>query len=99
MKICNTKKLILINSIFFFTFISADQFNNELSELINKEINILKDYRKNASSLLTSEAPTRIIDGLKVVHNISDGVIRIWNIDTLLPNLKQKINNSNIFKN
>ena len=77
---------------------SLNLFKEKLDPVINNEIEALEDYRKNAPSLLTSKAPTRNVDGLRSVHNISDGVIRVWNIDAFLPELKEKIDNSCIFR-
>ena len=77
---------------------SLIEYKSKLNPVLDSEISALSDYRNNAESLFTSEAPTRNFNGLKSVHNISDAVIRIWNVDSYLPKLKEIIDKSSIFK-
>ena len=74
-----------------------NKINSSLSHIIDKEVDHLKNLRKNSESLLISDAPSREVEGLKCIHNISDGVIRVWNIDNYLPEIKHEIGKSNIF--
>ena len=76
---------------------TINKINPSLFKIVDREITHLENLRKNSKSLLISNAPFRYIEGLKCVHNIADGVIRIWNIDKLFPEIKQKIDKSEIF--
>tara|TARA_B110000259_G_scaffold188479_1_gene247944 strand:- start:5276 stop:6370 length:1095 start_codon:yes stop_codon:yes gene_type:complete len=77
---------------------SLIEYKSKLDPVLDSEIHALSDYRNNSKTLLTSEAPTRNFNGLRSVHNISDAVIRIWNVDSYLPKLKESIDKSSIFK-
>tara|TARA_B100000965_G_scaffold28469_1_gene21087 strand:- start:5582 stop:6658 length:1077 start_codon:yes stop_codon:yes gene_type:complete len=76
---------------------TLNKINKSLSKIIDKEVDHLKDLRRNSKSLLISDAPTKNVEGLKCVHNIADGIIRIWNVDNYLPEIKQNIDASEIF--
>ena len=69
------------------------EWNKVLSPIIDKHVKLLEETRKNSNNL-SSKTEIFNEDGLKVVHNIFDGVIRIWDVQKLIKSIDTEIINN-----
>lgn len=77
----------------FFTKDLIQEWSKALSPIISKHVELLKKTRTNSDNL-SSEIQTFHEDGLKIVHNIFDGVIRIWDVQKLIKSIDSEIVNN-----
>ena len=69
---------------------------NTLNPIIDKHVNLLNTYRQEGDKLLISDTVTHTENGLKIIHNIFDGVIRMWNIKELIPQISTMVESNAI---
>lgn len=59
------------------------EINEQLSSIISQELKYMAKTLKNPKVRLTSKVDERFVDEVKVLHNLKDGVIRMWNIEKI----------------
>lgn len=65
---------------------------SKLDPIINKHSDLLKKYRdEEDNDILTSKTVTHSEGGMKVIHNIFNGVIRMWNPSSLVPEIANRV--------
>jgi len=69
---------------------------NSLNPIIEKHVDLLKSYRQEYISPLTSKTVIHNENGLKVVHNIFDGVIRMWNVGEMIPEISSMVESNTV---
>lgn len=86
---------------FFDDFLSTESLeaiNLELRDLLCDELKYLESELEKNDARVTSRIIERQHKKVKVIHNIYDGVIRVWGLESRIPFLAEIANNSEIQK-
>ncbi len=70
------------------------EWKKVMEPIINKHVKILEETRKKSKSNLVSKTLTYNEDGLRIIHNIFDGVIRVWEVQKLIESINTEIINN-----